>query len=128
MRKKEIERKSILGMDGPSNAISSITRPGSCPTERRRQWRTAPIKKTSFPFLLALSLSLDAAGGGGGGASKGCEQRERERGGGGEEYRCVAEEEGGREGGRSGGSAEAHRGWDKRGYRSYRRFYVTNQS
>lgn len=94
-------------MDGPSNAISSITRPGSCPTERRRQWRTAPIKKTSFPFLLALSLSLDAAGGGGGGASKGCEQRERGGGGGGEEYRCVAEEEeeGGREEWRERGGA-----------------------
>lgn len=65
MRERERERgkekKSIAGQDGPSNAISSITR-RSCPTERRRQWRTAPIKKTSSPFL----LSLDAAGGGGG--------------------------------------------------------------
>lgn len=60
-REREGEKKSIARQDGPSNAISSITR-RSCPTERRRQWRTAPIKKTSSPFL----LSLDAAGGGGG--------------------------------------------------------------
>lgn len=123
MRKKEIEREKIdprYGWTEQRHFFDNSAR--FMPDRTEEAVAHGADKKDEF----SLSLSLDAAGGGGGGASKGCEQRER--GGGGEEYRCVAEEEGGREGGRSGGSAEAHRGWDKRGYRSYRRFYVTNQS
>lgn len=95
------------------------------PSRTSRQRRTAPIKKKRvFPLCLFLSipflpLSQAEPVGGGGGMSRTVEGVAR-RGG----WQASRIRQGG------GRLCERARtgGWDKRGYRSYRRFYVTNQS